>query len=290
MLLEKTIVSRSKSTPKTWQRQNPRSRSHRCCSSCCCSPLHHPPQPLNVANPPAPRRRGAASLQSCPTFRCLFFVGLHVFVCPWYSCNPKNTTQQNNQTNTKTNQKQGNRKCDESALVGRPRTVAEMAALVRAFPHVRAAGVGHSWAPELSCPAAAARSSSASASGVYGGGGLVPFSNASSPSAAAIGMLTTEFQDLLEACGVVFFFVFCLIFLLCSAPAYTPHFHSCNPPHKPHKTKKSNAEKQRRAQRLLQGHVGRRGRDDGHDAGRCDAARAARVSGQAPVRVGFVWG
>jgi hypothetical protein len=128
---------------------------------------------------------------------------MHVFFRPLYSCNSNSRKTPHNKTTKqtpKTKQKQGNRKCDASALVGRPRTVAEMAALVRAFPHVRAAGVGHSWAPELSCPAAAAaRSASASASGVYGGGGIVPYSNASSSSAAAIGMLTTEFQDLLEA-------------------------------------------------------------------------------------------
>lgn len=46
---------------------------------------------------------------------------------------------------------QGHMKCDPSLLVGRPTSYQQLADLVRRFPKVKAAGVGHSWWPEQLC-------------------------------------------------------------------------------------------------------------------------------------------
>ena len=46
---------------------------------------------------------------------------------------------------------QGHYKCAPGLLLGRPSNVNQLAALVRLYPRVKAAGVGHNWAPELTC-------------------------------------------------------------------------------------------------------------------------------------------
>jgi hypothetical protein len=45
----------------------------------------------------------------------------------------------------------GNHKCNKSVVIGRPRNSSELAALVAAYPRVKAVGVGHSWWAEQFC-------------------------------------------------------------------------------------------------------------------------------------------